>query len=66
MQTFISVTGMSCGHCVAAVTKALEKIPGVERVAVNLEQAEAVVTGTAASEVLLVAIREEGYGANIK
>ena len=26
MQTFISVTGMSCGHCVAAVTKALEKV----------------------------------------
>jgi len=66
MQTVISVTGMSCGHCVAAVTKALEKIPGVEKADVNLEQAQAVVTGSADTEQLLAAVREEGYQAALK
>ena len=66
MQTVISVTGMSCGHCVAAVTKALERIPGVEQADVSLEQAEAVVTGSAAADQLLAAIREEGYQAELK
>ena len=32
----ITVKGMSCGHCVAAVTKALEALPGVSRVQVDL------------------------------
>ena len=32
----ISVKGMTCGHCAAAVTKALEEIPGVSQVQVNL------------------------------
>ena len=66
MQTVISVTGMSCGHCVAAVTRALEKVPGVEKAAVSLEKSEAVVTGSAEPGVLLKAIREEGYQADLK
>jgi copper chaperone len=32
----IIVTGMSCGHCAAAVTKALESLPGVHQVQVDL------------------------------
>jgi copper chaperone CopZ len=32
----ITVKGMSCGHCAAAVTKALESIPGVTGVQVEL------------------------------
>jgi copper chaperone CopZ len=34
-QTF-SVTGMTCGHCVHAVTSELKEIPGVTDVAVEL------------------------------
>ena len=31
MQTLtLEIGGMSCGHCVAAVRKALEKVPGVK------------------------------------
>jgi copper chaperone len=33
----ITVKGMSCGHCAAAVTKALENLPGVSEVKVDLE-----------------------------
>ena len=31
-----SVTGMSCGHCVAAVTEELTALPGVTGVSVDL------------------------------
>jgi copper chaperone CopZ len=34
-QTF-PVTGMTCGHCVSAVTSELKEIPGVTHVAVDL------------------------------
>jgi len=32
----ITVKGMSCGHCVAAMTKAMASLPGVSNVAVDL------------------------------
>jgi len=32
----ITVKGMSCGHCAASVTKALEELPGVSQVQVDL------------------------------
>ncbi len=32
----IKVKGMSCGHCAAAVTKALQSLPGVSEVKVDL------------------------------
>lgn len=32
----IKVKGMSCGHCAAAVTKALQSLPGVSGVQVEL------------------------------
>ena len=37
----ITVGGMSCMHCVKAVTKALEGIDGVTGVKVDLEKGEA-------------------------
>ncbi|NYF98303.1 heavy-metal-associated domain-containing protein [Janibacter cremeus] len=35
--TTYTVTGMTCGHCVAAVTEELQTIAGVQDVAVDLE-----------------------------
>ncbi len=32
----ITVKGMSCAHCVAAMTKAMTSLPGVSKVAVDL------------------------------
>jgi copper chaperone len=32
----IKVKGMSCGHCAAAVTKAIQGLPGVRNVQVDL------------------------------
>jgi copper chaperone len=33
----ITVKGMSCSHCVAAMTKAMASLPGVSKVAVDLD-----------------------------
>ncbi len=63
MQTTLKVTGMTCGHCVAAVTKALENVSGVEKADVSLEQGQAVITGDADTAAMIAAIKEEGYGA---
>jgi len=63
MQTTLKVTGMTCGHCVSAVTKALENLPGVEKAEVSLDPGQAVVTGEADTATMIAAIKEEGYGA---
>ncbi len=39
----VKVKGMSCQHCVRAVTKALQEIEGVRGVTVSLDRGEAVV-----------------------
>ncbi len=34
----ITVNGMSCGHCVETINKAVGALPGVQAVSVELEQ----------------------------
>jgi Cu+-exporting ATPase len=60
----IPVYGMTCQHCVQAVTLALQALDGVEGVRVSLESNSATVTfddGTASLEKFRKAITEEGY-----
>ncbi|MBO8138080.1 MAG: heavy-metal-associated domain-containing protein [Desulfotomaculum sp.] len=60
----IKVNGMSCGHCTAAVEKALRALPGVEKAAANLEEKSVTVTydpGKTSREGIIKAIEEEGY-----
>lgn len=38
MESTINIEGMTCGHCVESVTKALEDLPGVTEVSVLLEK----------------------------
>jgi len=60
----LKVTGMTCGHCEAAVKKALGAVPGVERVvSVDRNKQEAVVEGAPDMAALIAAITEEGYQA---
>ena len=63
--TKMKVTGMTCGHCVATVTKALQKVPGVEAADVSLEKAQAVVKGSADAQALIAAVKQEGYEATL-
>jgi len=59
----LSISGMTCGHCVASAEKALKAVSGVESVEVNLEPGEAIITGTANAETLIAAVSSAGYEA---
>ena len=61
--TKIEITGMTCQHCVNAVTRALQAVPGVESAQVRLTPGQATVAGSADSAQLLKAIEREGYRA---
>ncbi|QVL50581.1 MAG: heavy-metal-associated domain-containing protein [Thiocapsa sp.] len=63
MTQTLRITGMSCGHCVRAVTAALESVAGVESVAVDLESGRAGVEGRADVDALIAVVVAEGYGA---
>ncbi|EGV20403.1 CopZ family metallochaperone [Thiocapsa marina] len=63
MTQTLSITGMSCAHCVRAVTSALESVAGVESVEVDLDLARARVEGHADADALIAAVVAEGYGA---
>jgi mercuric transport protein len=60
----LAITGMTCGHCVAAVKKALAAVPGVEAVDVTLSPPRAVVACDPSRtnvDMLTKATAEEGY-----
>lgn len=62
----INIEGMTCGHCVKAVEKALAAVPGVSAVKeVSLERAEAVLEGRPDPQAVVAAIEEEGYQARV-
>lgn len=42
----LEIRGMTCGHCVKAVTDALEGTPGVEKAVVTLDPPRATIRGT--------------------
>ncbi|MDR3265897.1 MAG: copper chaperone CopZ [Synergistaceae bacterium] len=63
-QKVFNVEGMSCSHCVKAVTKALEALDGVASAKVELEARTAAVEFDAAKvsdAQIRAAIEEEGY-----
>ncbi|MGC9235673.1 MAG: CopZ family metallochaperone [Thiomonas sp.] len=62
----LQVTGMTCSHCVAAVTQALKSVPGTQDAQVDLASGRATVQGSAAPEALVKAVEEEGYSAVLK
>ncbi|THB78285.1 MAG: heavy-metal-associated domain-containing protein [Desulfobulbaceae bacterium] len=57
----IKIKGMSCQHCVASTTKALEELPGVSRVSVDLEAGEAKYEGDIDKAVVSSAIEKIGF-----
>ncbi len=58
-----TVTGMTCGHCVKAVTEELSTIVGVTDVAVELESGLVTVTAEVdpTVEAVAAAVDEAGY-----
>jgi len=45
MKKLLTIEGMSCGHCVMHVRSALEDVPGVKTVEVDLLKKSAMVEG---------------------
>lgn len=57
----LNVTGMTCGHCVRTIERAVAKVPGVQTARVDLA-AETLTFGGSAPRALVVdAIRKVGY-----
>lgn len=63
MTKTLKIEGMSCMHCIGAVTKTIKALGGVSDVAVDLENKLATVeiTGTVTDEMLRAAVDEAGY-----
>jgi len=61
-QTY-TVTGMTCGHCVASVTEEVQEVPGVEDVDIVLETGKVTVTSAEPLDEAAVraAVEEAGY-----
>ncbi len=59
----LSIDGMSCGHCVQAVTKALSALPGVKVRSVAVGSAEIVANDGWAAGTAIAALQEAGYPA---
>lgn len=70
MDTTITVTGMTCDHCIHAVTDELTELPGVRAVAVDLiVDGDSPVTissdGPLDRDAVLAAVDEAGYTADV-
>ncbi|SAL82673.1 heavy metal transport/detoxification protein [Caballeronia arvi] len=60
-MTEFEVQGMSCQHCVAAVTRAIQEIDAQAQVRVDLERGRVAVESTQPNDALKEAIDEAGY-----
>jgi copper chaperone len=56
-----AVTGMTCDHCVAAVTSEVSRIEGISEVVVDLSQGTLAFTGEIPREAIADAVEEAGY-----
>lgn len=58
----LAITGMSCGHCVASVRKALEHVDGVQVEDVKIGSARvAYDPARTRADAIAEAVRDEGY-----
>ncbi|RPH45486.1 MAG: copper chaperone [Burkholderiales bacterium] len=61
MEQRFEVQGMTCGHCVKAVTAAVTKADPAARVAVDLPTGRVDVDSSLARDRIAAVIRDEGY-----
>ena len=57
----LKVEGMSCNHCVNAVTKSVQAVDPAAKVDVDLSQQTVRVTSSASIEQIACAVDEAGY-----
>jgi copper chaperone len=61
----LNIEGMSCNNCVRHVKEALEGVAGVQKAEVSLSENRALVLGDVLPELLIEAVGEEGYKAQV-
>ena len=61
MNQIFTVTGMTCGHCEKAVTRALQQVDPQAQVHIDRAQNRVQVESTQSREALTHAIAKEGY-----
>jgi copper chaperone len=61
MPTTFKISGMSCGHCVMAVKKALAGVPGISEAKVEIGSAVISAEGALNVEAVKAAIEDAGY-----
>jgi copper chaperone CopZ len=61
MTTTVSISGMTCAHCVRAVFTSLAGVPGIARADVTIGQAVIDHDGTVTAEQIREAIAVAGY-----
>ena len=61
MQQQFEVQGMTCSHCVRAVTDAVRRVDAAAKVEIDLASGAVRIEGAAPRERLAQAIRDEGY-----
>jgi copper chaperone len=59
----LHIQGMSCGHCLNAVNRALQSVPGVEIRSVQIGRAEVAVPSPEVAPALVAAVALAGYQA---
>lgn len=64
-QITLSITGMTCPHCVTRAQKALAAVDGVSEAIVTLDTQSAVVKGEVGAKDLIAAIEQAGYTAQL-
>ena len=57
----LKVAGMTCGHCVAAVSAAVSAVPGAGKVSVDLATGVVRAEGRPDQEAVRAAVAGEGY-----
>ena len=60
-MTTVKIKGMSCQHCVASTTKALEGLAGVSNIQVDLDKGEARYEGEVDTQTVKEAIEKIGF-----
>lgn len=61
----LSISGMTCGHCVASVRKALEEVPGVHVQNVGIGSAAVHLGAGATTDAVLASVADAGYEATV-